>query len=75
MVPIPINPVDFTVNIDPPLPTFNPLPIVKIPTVLSKTKFADVAKSLFSLNKTPPLLPGADTIIVAPIPGDPSGFK
>ena len=75
MVPIPTNPSGFTVKIDPPVPTFNPLPIVKIPTELLKTKLEDVAKSLFSLNKTSPLLPGGDTVIVAAIPGDPSGFK
>ena len=72
---MPTSPVGFAVNIDPPLPTFNPLPTVNIPTKLLKTKLVDVAKSLFSLNKTPPLLPGADTVIVAAIPGDPSGFK
>ena len=68
MVPIPTNPVGCTVKNVPPLPTFSPLPIVKIPTELLKTSPSDVAKSLFSLNKTPPLFPGGDMVIVAAIP-------
>jgi hypothetical protein len=75
VVPIPTSPVGCTLKNVVPLPTFNPFPIVKIPTELLKTKLEDVAKSLFSLNKTPPLFPGGDTVIVAAIPGDPSGFK
>ena len=72
---IPTRPVGFTVKIDPLLPTFNPLPTVKTPTELLKIKLEDVAKSFSSLNKTSPLLPGGDTVIVAPIPGEPSKFK
>ena len=52
------------VNIVPPLPTFNPLPIVNIPTELLKTKFGDVAKSPRSLNNTSPSFPGGDTVIL-----------
>ena len=52
------------VNIVPPLPTFNPFPIVNIPTELSKTNFVDVAKSPRSLNNTSPLFPGGDIVIL-----------
>ena len=64
MVPIPTNPVGLMVNIVPPLPTFNPFPIVSIPTELLKTNFGDVAKSSNSLNNTSPLFPGGDIVIL-----------
>ena len=72
---MPTNPVGCTVKSAPLLPTFNPLPMVRIPTELLKTNPEDVAKSFNSLNSTLPLFPGGDTVIVAAIAGDPSGFK
>ena len=68
VVPIPINPLDFTFRNVPPVPTTNPVPIVKIPTELWNTNPAEVAKSLLSLNKTLPLFPGGETVMVAAIP-------
>ena len=65
VVPIPINPLDFTLKNVPPVPTTNPVPTVKIPTELLNNNPIEVAKSLFSLNKTPPLLPGGETVMVA----------
>jgi hypothetical protein len=57
------------VKIVPPVPTFNPFPIVKVPTELLKVNLEDVAKSFDSLNKTSPLFPGGEIVMVTPIPG------
>ena len=68
---IPIYPVPgVTLRKVPPIPTSNPLPTVRIPTVVSNTKFADVAKSSELLNKTLPLSPGGLTVIVPATPVD-----
>ena len=75
VVPIPINPLDFTLRNVPPVPTTNPFLIVKIPTELLNTNPEEVAKSPFSLNKTLPSFPGGATVIVTATPGDPSWFK
>ena len=66
---IPIYPVPgVTLRKVPPIPTSNPLPTVRIPTVVSNTRLDDVAKSPAHLNKTPPLSPVGLTVIVAAIP-------
>ena len=64
-----------TVKIVPPDPTFRFFPTFKRPIVLSNAKFDDVEKSLLVLNSISPSFPGEKTLIVTPIPGDPSGFK
>ena len=64
--------VELTVKIVPPVPTFNPLPIVRIPTELLNTKLEDVAKSFDSLNNTLPLFPGGDIVMLTFGAGNPS---
>ena len=66
---IPIYPVPgVTLRKVPPIPTSNPLPTVRIPTLVLNTRLDDVAKSPAHLNKTPPLSPVGLTVIVAATP-------
>ena len=62
---MPINPLEFTLKNEPPVPTTNPVPTVKIPTELLNINPEEVAKSPFSLNKTLPLFPGGANVMVA----------
>ena len=74
MVPIPTKPILVAVITVPPIPTFSAFPAVKMPVTLSKVNNEEVPNSLLLLNNNCWLLPGENTVIVTPIPGEPSAY-